>query len=241
MSEGRRCAGHYRKSGSLPTPHELLPVAPGEVVILAGVVDFQRERPAWRLYMISDVMDGLCRALDWQDSFQVCDMYEARCRETAWGALAFAVSHPAPMSVARVSLRLRAVLRFWDSLQHARYLFDSPSALLTLDELMVAACGWAMTAWCPEGEGPVRPRLDTAAERMGRATKEDSIEAILRQVPRCLPLAHGLKHQDVLSNPARWRERLATLDPASLEPMSAAWPARLLEHAYDWDRQLGAH
>jgi transposase len=31
-----------------------------------------------------------------------------------------------------------------------RYLFGSLSAALTLDELMGAACDWAMEAWCPE-------------------------------------------------------------------------------------------
>jgi hypothetical protein len=174
LKEGRRCAEHYRKSGSFPAPREMLDVEPGEPVIAHEVVDFQREQPAWRLHMLSSVMKGLFEALDWQDSFHVGDVYEASCRETAWGSLYFAVSQVAPKS----------------------------------------------------------------AGRMARATREDSLAAILRQRPRVLPFARGLKHRDVLSNPDFWRQRLAALEPESFERLSGAWPALLLEELYAWDRQL---
>jgi hypothetical protein len=239
MREGRRCAEQYRKSGSFSAPGELLEVPPSEPVVLEGVVDFQREFPAWRLYMLSRVKEGLYKALDWQEPLRVSDLYEAALRETPWGALYYATSHWAPMEVGRVALRLEAVLRFWDSLHSACYLFSSPSASLSLEELMTDACGWAMTAWCPEGGGTVRMRLGVAAERMGRATKQDSIEAILRQWPRTLPSARGLAHPEALANPTLWRERLATLDPESFARISAAWPANLLQRLYLWDRQMG--
>jgi hypothetical protein len=243
MREGKRCAGKYRKDGSFPLPRELLEVPRGEVVIACGGVDFVRSQPAWRLHMVASVIDGLCKALEWKDMRHVCDLYESFARETVWGALYFAVSHIAPMDAARVGLRLEAMFRFWDSLQSARYLFSSPSALLSLDELMKDACDWVVTAWCPEGGESIRFCLKVAAERMARATKEDCIDAILRQLVVVLPyaLARGLKHPDVFSSPRLWRERLATLAPDAFARISSAWPANVLERLYLWDKQLGAH
>ena len=240
-AEGQRCATHYRKDSSFPPPRELLAVPPGEVVLMHEVADFQRERPALRLYMVADVMGALGDALNWQDTFHVRAKYEASCLETAWGALYFAVAQPGALSAERVARRLNAALRFWEPLQSARYLFKTLNTVLTLEELMVAACDWAMDAWSPAGAASVRTRLEAAAERMARATREDSTEAIVRQMPRALVHARGLKHSDILTNPALLRQRLITLDPVSFERMSAACTSDLLEHLYDWDHQLGMH
>ncbi len=139
--------------------------------------------------------------------------------------------------------RLQAVLRFWEPLQSARYLFKTLGEALTLEELMVASCAWAMDAWVPESDAPVRSRLALAAERMARATREDSIEAILRELPRAIDSARGLKHRDVVSDPSFpfQRERLATLDPWRFERTSAACTSDVLGLVYSWDRQLGQH
>lgn len=240
-TEGRRCAEQYRRDGSFPAPRELLEVPPGEVVLTHELADVQRERSAWRLYLVASVMGALGDALNWEDTVRFRAAYEAFFRETAWGALYFAVSQTGTMSAQRVALRLHAVLRFWEALQSARYLFKKLEAVLTLEELMVASSDWAMEAWCPVGEGSVRQRLELAAERMAHATWEDCIEAIVRQMPRALEAARDLKHRDVLANPALLRQHLATLDPVSFERMSAACTSDLLEHLYEWDHQLGMH
>lgn len=237
--EGRRCGDEYRKTGVFPAPLELQVLPPGEVVVTHEVVDFQHGRPAWRLHMVSSVMAGVYEALDYQNALQVRNAYELFCRETAWGALYFAIARIAPKSAHFTALRLQAVLHFWDALQSARYLFSSPSAPLTLDELMLTACDWAMEAWCPMGESTVRARLEVATERMSRATKEESIEAILRQMPRALPFARDLKHRSVLEDPAILRKHLTTLDPKSFERVSGACTSDLLEFLYDWDHELG--
>ncbi|WP_232537293.1 hypothetical protein [Cystobacter fuscus] len=83
-------------------------------------------------------------------------------------------------------------------------------------------------------------RLELAAKRMARATREDSLEAILRQLPRAVSLAGELKHRDVVADPAFQRERLLALEPVSFEHVSGACTAVLLENVYDWDRQLGS-
>ncbi len=136
--------------------------------------------------------------------------------------------------------RLHALLRFWEPLHSIRYLFSSPAAALTLEELMRDSCDWAMEAWCP-GEGPVRARLKTAAERMARATREDSIEAILRQMPRALTSARGLKHRDVVADPELQRQRIVALGPQAFERVSGACTSELLALLHAWDRQLGVH
>jgi hypothetical protein len=241
MKEGLRCGEQYRKDGSFPAPQQMLEVPSGAVIVAHEVVDFQHERPAWRLYMVSQIRSGLCEALDWPGTFEVDDLYEAFCRETAWGALCFAISLDAPASAERMALRLQAVLRFWEPLQSVRYLFKTLGVALTLEELMVAACDWAMEAWCPEGGTSVRARLETAAERMAQATREDCLEAILRHMPRALSLARDLKHPEVLADPAFQRERLATLDAQAFERISGACTPYVLEKLYDWDHELGMH
>ena len=240
-TEGRRCGEHYRQHSTFPPPRELREAAPGEVVIAHEVVDFQREQPAWRLYQVSRVLSGLYEAMEFQSTSQVRDAYEALCRETAWGALYFAIAPPSPVSAERTALRLQAVLRFWEPLQSARYLFTSPNAVLTLEDLMMASQGWAVEAWCPPGEAPIRDRLTLTAERLARATPQDSIEAILRQLPRALTEARALKHRDMLSSPSFQRQRLAMLSPEAFARVSGACTGYLIELLYDWDDQASAH
>lgn len=240
--EGARCARHYLKDGRFPAPRELLQVPPDGLVILKDIVDFQRERSAWRLYAVLDVLEGLWRALEWKNGSAVGDLYEATFRETIWGSLFYAVtSYMAPTNAENIARRLEAVLRFWDSFQPARYLYTTMDRLLSFDELMVAACGCYATAWCPEEEGSIERRLQVAAERMARATREDCIEAIVRQLPHALAIERGLQHRDVLSDPVRWRERVASLDPMLFDRTSAASMGEVLGRLVDWDKQLSMH
>lgn len=237
--EGRRCGEQYRKDGTFPAPRELLEVPPGEVVLTHEIADFQRERPAWRLYQISQAMNGLYEAMDYQSTFQVRDAFEAFCRETAWGALYFAIAPPGPVSAERTALRLQAMLRFWEPLQSVRYLFSAPTATLSLENLMMAACDWALAAWCPLQGTAVRDRLSLAAERLARATRDDSIEVILRQMPHALTVARGLRYREVLSSPAFQRRRLATLSAEAFARISGACTGYLFELLYEWDHELG--
>jgi hypothetical protein len=215
----------------------MLEVSAGGMVVARDVVDFQRERPAWRLYMVSHLMEAL--SSEGQKPLPVRHAYEAFFRETAWGALFFATTHMGAVSAERTAQRLQAVLRFWEPLQCAGYLFKSPGAAHTLEELMVAACDWAMDAWCPEGYSSVRVRLEVAAERMARATRADCIEAIFREMPRALAHAGHLKHQEMVADPAFQRERLATLDSWSFDRVSGARTGDLISLLHDWDHELG--
>lgn len=237
--EGQRCARQYQEDGTIPSPREMAEVKEGEIIITRGVVDLVRERAAWRLYMVASTTDALCGALDWKNAWHLYDLYEAMAGQMAWGALYYAISIIEPMGTERVAVRLERVLRFWEVLDRARYIVRSPSAVLTLDELMTDACGWAVAAWCPEVQGDRRTRIATAASRMARATREDSIEAVLRQLPKVLPLARELEHRDVLADPAVWRARLSALDVESFGRVSAALPANLIECLYSWDKELG--
>ncbi|WP_257452804.1 hypothetical protein [Archangium lipolyticum] len=235
--EGLRCGEQYREDGTFPAPRQMLEVPAGEVVVAHEVVDLQRERPAWRLYMVSHVMGAL--APDGQSAFPVRDDYEALFRDTVWGALFFATTHMGPVSAERTARRLQSVLRFWEPLQSARYLFKPLRGAQTLEEVMVASCDWAMDAWYPEGGASVRARLEVAAERMARATREDCIDAILREMPRALAHAGKLKHRQMLADPSFQRERLATLDSWSFERVSGACTGYLIWLLTGWDRELG--
>jgi hypothetical protein len=239
-AEGQKYAGQYLQDGSLPSPSEPRALPSGAAVVMHDVVDFTRPHPAWRLYMLGDAIDSLCQAFNHENSSLLRAKHEELALETAWGALYYATGRAGPYDAGCFSRRVNAVLRFWEAINSARFLFSSPSAPLTLEELMMDACGWAPRAWCPEGGPSFRSRLEVAAERMGRATKEECIEAILRQLPHTLPLARKLKHSRLLADPDYWRERLAALDPDDFSRMSAALPAELLLRLNIWDKQLEA-
>lgn len=239
-AEGRRCAKQYQLSGTLPQPRELRAVAPDEVVFTHNAVDFQAHLPAWRLYMVSEVMMSLYD-VDEKNHRHLGNLYETTFRETAWGALYFALSGRAPESAERMALRLQAVVRFWDSLHHGRYLHKTLNPFMTLEELMTDACGWAMDAWCPEGAASVRSRFEVASERMARATREDCVEAILRRLPRILTFVDRSRvhHPHVVMDPTAWREHLATLEAAEFDRISGVRPGAVLGRLYVWDRELG--
>lgn len=239
--EGLRCGRQYLKESCFPLPQALLEVPPGEVVVANDAVDFNRKRPAWRLHRVPHVLSGLSEALDWQDTNPLRDAYEAFCRETTWGALYFAIGRTSPHGSERMSLRFQSLLRFWEPLESVRYLFSSPSTALTLGELAEKSCSWATDAWCPVGGDSVRERLKTAVERMSRATREDSMEAILRQLSRVLILVRDLKHREAVADPSFLRQRLSLLDSAAFERVSGAHPGSLIEKLYDWDHELGTH
>lgn len=238
--EGLRCSEEYKNHGTFSLPQHMLGVSPEEVVLTQGVADFQHGRPVWRLYMVSDVMSTVWEVLEDHDSRVLRDAFESFFWETPWGALYFALEQMGPVSAACTAPRLQAVLRYWEPLQSARYLFNTLGAVLTLEQLMVASCGWAMDAWCP-GDAPVRERLEQAAKRMAVATREDSIEAILRQLPRALASERSLKHRQVLADPVFQRERVTALDDGSFERASGACTSDLIGLLLDWDKQLGAH
>jgi len=238
-AEGFRCGDPYRRDGSFSFPSQLLEVPPGEIVATHEVADFAREQPAWRLHMLSVLMDGLYEALGRQDPLPVREAFEAFFRETAWGALYFAISPSAPKSAQRTARRLQAVLAFWAPLQSARYRFKNLHSVLSLEELMSAACDWALEAWTPVGDASARERLELASERMARATREDCIEAVLRQLPRVFPYARGLKHPEALADPQAQRKHLLAMDPKSFERVSGACTPALLECLYDWITTLG--
>ena len=238
-AEGRRCAEQYQVSGTISPPMAMRAVAPNDLVFTHTVADLHDEHPAWRLYMASEVVMSLC---DTMSDRHLGEIYEAAFRQTAWGALYFALSGSAPESAARTARRLQAVLGFWDSLQHGRYIHQRLNTFLTLEELLASACGWAMDAWCPEGAGSTHSRIKVASERMAQASKADCVEAILRQLPHIFPFADGKKltHPEVVTNPTAWREHLMTLDNVAFERISGVRPAEVLRSLYQWDRQLGA-
>jgi hypothetical protein len=237
--EGRRCGEQYQLRGSFPQPRELRTVAPGEVVFTHNVVDFQDELPAWRLYMLSEVIMSMCE-VDEKNHRHLSHLYETTFRETAWGALYFALSGHAPESAERMALRLQAVVRFWDSLHHGRYLHKKLHTFMSLEELMAEACGWVTDAWCPEGAASVRSHFAVASERMAHATREECVELILRQLPHIFRFAdrNQLNHPEVVMDSTAWREHLSTLDTAEFDRISGVRPGAVLGRLYAWDREL---
>lgn len=238
VAEGRRCARQYQKNGSFTLPREMLGLAPGEVVHTHGGSDFQQHLPAWRLYQLSEVEMSLCEALEHGNWRQAEDQYEAFFRETAWGALYYATAEKHPESAERTAQRIQAVLRSWGMLETARYHYKKPGAILDLGGLLASALDWVLEGWYPEGRDSVRARLEVAAARMARASREDCEEVILRRLPWVFQFAEQLQHPETVTDIAFLRERLSLLDAESFERISAASPVRMTQLLYQWDRQL---
>lgn len=238
--EAERCAEQYRREGSLPLPQGLVEVPAGEVVVVRDVVDFGWGQPRWRLYHLSKVRSGLWEDPPRKDSHLLSELLETLYLGTPWGALYSMLAHRAPQSAEREASRLRAVLRFWEPLQSVRYLYDSPSDPLSWEALLRKECDWVLTAWSPEEGGSLRERLERGAQQMARATREECVEAILRQVPSALAAANPLTHREAFADLELWRERLAAMEPESFLEISSAWTSLLLRKIYRWDKQVGA-
>jgi len=236
--EGRRCAESFLESGHLPKPPEGLEVEDGAIVITEGIVDFIQDRPAWRLYMVDEVLNGMCEVLNWRGYRPMCEVYESTACETSWGALYYATAQIHPFGAQRISLRLKGVVRGWNALSRIRYLFKSMDTPSSLDELVEVTCGWATVAWCPEEGGSLQTRLAAAATRMGQASREDSLEAILRQLPLALSRSPHLKHRETLSDFVFCREHFAALDEDSFDDVSAAEPYNVMRFLRLWDKEL---
>ena len=237
--EGHRCAREFQLHGAFPLTEDMKTVAPGEVVFTHEIVDFNHARPAWRLYMASEAISSVCD-IDPKNYRRLLVLYETSLRQTPWGALYFATSTYAPQSAERMAPRVDAVLHSWSSLQHDRYAHKKLGTYLNLEELLTATLGWVLDAWCPEATGSLPSRFALASERMARATRAESTEAILRRLPGILAFAdrQQLQHPEVVTDAASWREHLATLDAADFERVSGVCPGYVLEAMYLWDRQL---
>lgn len=151
--EGLRCGEQYMRDGSFLAPRELVEIPAGEVLIAHEVVDFSPWEPAWRLYMQSRVEGGISEATSYQNTFEILDEFGAFLQETAWGAIYYVTSPSGPLSAVRAAVAVKAVLRFWEPLQSVRYLYRVLGVPQTLEQLMVAACDWAVDAWCPARGG----------------------------------------------------------------------------------------
>lgn len=238
-AEGQRCGQVFLRQGILPLPEDLRAVAPGDVVLTHNLVDFDLEQPAWRLYMVSELVSSVCDT-DAKNHRRLTTLYESSVQRAPWGALYFALSSYAPQSAPRMALRVGAVLESWPSLQHARYAHKTLGVSLSLEELLSATLGWVVDAWSPETLGPLPSRLALATERMAHATRAESTEVILRGLPRILALAdrERLQHPEVVTHIAAWREHLPTLDASVFDRISAVSPGEVLRVMYQWDRQL---
>ena len=214
-------------------------VAPGEVVFTHNIVDFNDSHPAWRLYMVSEAISRICD-INPREYRRLLVLYEESLQRVPWGALYFVISTYAPQSTKRMATRVQSALNCWSSLQHDRYAYKTLGTYLSLEELLIEALGWVLDAWCPEDDGSLSSRFALASERMARATRVESTEAILRRLPGILAFAdrQQLQHPEVVTDVASWREHLDALDASSFERISAVYPGEVLRFMYLWDRQL---
>jgi hypothetical protein len=74
---------------------------------------------------------------------------------------------------------------------------------------------------------------------MGRASREDCIEAVLRVVPSLLAEPCRLKHRELLGDPAFLRARLAGMPPERFARFSSAYAFAVNEQLHTWSWELG--
>jgi len=241
-AKGQGWAREYLETGAFTQPRRMLQVPPGEPLVMHSAAEFEFiRRSSWRVHMLVSVFRSLNEGVPEAEYPRAREAFESFCLSTPWGALYHAVSPPPLRSAERMAKRLAALLRFWDVLQGPRYAYRVPDTHHTLDDLMDSIYGMTLGAWCPGGAASVREHLVLTVERMARATREDSLEAVLRVIPILVRANTDLKHREVLSDPGFLRERLAALPPEDFESFSSAYRYAVNGLLCAWDRELGRH
>ena len=237
---GQSWAREYLETGAFSLPRRMLPVPPGELLVMDPVGHFDVNlRPRWQVHLFTHVFMSLSDGVPKEERQRMEESFEAFCLSTPWGALFQSVSPSPPESAERMARRLAALLRFWDVLQAPRYAFWAFQWRdCSLEELMDYLYRKTLEAWCPGGPASVREHLVLTVERMARATREECMEAVLRFIPVLLELEHDLKHREVLSDPDFLRERLAALPPKDFERCSSACLYAVSGLLADWDGEL---
>jgi hypothetical protein len=241
-AKGKVWAREYLKTSAFTQPRHMLPVLPGEVLLMHGAAEFEfMDRSSWRIHLFGEAFASLYHGVPHEETPRMKETFESFCLSTPWGALLSAVSPSPPWSATRMARRLTALLRFWDVLQGPRYAYGVPGPHHTLEGLVDYLYGMTLEAWCPEGAPTVREHLALTVERMARATREECLEAALRVLPGLVRTETSLQHREVLDDPDFLRERLAALSSKDFESLSSAYVYAVNGQLFAWDRALGRH
>lgn len=238
-AKGRQWAREYLKTGRFTPPQHMLQLAPGELLVLHPGADSNLvPQPRWRVHLFADVFSFLSEGVPQEERQRLEEAFESFCLGTPWGALYHCVAPPPPRSAERMAGRLAALLRFWDELQVARFAFwfERP---YTLAELVEDIYGKTLEAWCPGGPASVREHLALTVGRMSQATREESMEALLRVIPALVEVDTGFEHRETLGDPGFLSVHLRALSPRDFEDISSAYPYTVTLQLADWDRTLG--
>ncbi len=238
-TESREWVREYLKTGAFAQPRQMLPVSPGEVLLMHSAAEFDALRPGWRMHMFVSAFTHLDEGVPKEERPRMGVSFESFCLGYPWGALYHAVSPPPPRSAECMVPRFTALLRFWDVLQGPRYAYRLPEAYHSLEQLLEYIYRETLEAWCPGGPASIREHLALATERMARATREDCLEAVLRMMPVLVKANPHLKHREVLADPDFLRERLTALSPGDFEDFSSAYLYTVNVQLAAWDRELG--
>jgi hypothetical protein len=220
--EGKRWAKHYRATGTFPAAPVKI-VEPLSIVRTHIASDLERivPDPHWRLYFVTLLGDAVSDIEEWGESYRaVYDEFEAHVRGFAWGALAVAVEHAYPNSIARVGARLDAVLAHWDELDTLRYIGPPagppPVRAVRLAELMAWHFERLCTMWLDAHTGDARRDLCAAADAMRAAPPEAVRARIVQNLARVASSDERTRRVPELADTAWLATRLAGLDAETL-------------------------
>jgi hypothetical protein len=237
---GQGWAREYLKTGAFSQPRRMRQVQPGEVLVMHSGAEFDLGITRWWMHMFVSVFTSLHEGVPDEEYQRTKVAFESFCLSTPWGALYHVASPPPPRSAERMANRLASVLRFWEVLQGPRYAFRFGKKY-TLEELLEDLYRKTLEAWCPSGPASIREHLALTVEHMARATREESLEALVRVMPMLVEGDTDLKHHEVLSDPDFLRERLSALPPKKFESLSGTELYTVAEQLAAWDRELGRH
>ncbi len=221
LAGGKKWAEAYRVSAKFPDA-VTLDVPRGAIIHTFDATD----------------LGAIIDALEWSDAAAVRRAFENHVQFFPWGALASVLGHWYPNSVERVSRRIKHLLSFWEALDTLRYVDRGPIRQLTLSELVQNHYGGLVRNWCERPTGDVKADLAAVLARLTAASGAEVRQRVASALVATARSDRRTRNVPTLTDPSWVAERVAALEPSTIQDLETAYEPRLLRQLFIWEPNI---
>lgn len=203
-----RWAEHYRETRQFPTP-DVVPLGRETLVFTNSTADLSGQ-PGVRIYLVSELLDLIQRALDWTEPELVRGKFEDTLRQTCWGTLVLAATHRRPDTLVSLQNRVDRLLGCWTTLAQIRYV-DFDSTPVRFSDLIQNRFDGLIAMWLAQPTGDVRTDLHAALSALKAADAEIRVERALKRLAQLAATSKRVRNKDKLTDPDFLRSELAKI------------------------------